>query len=145
MRVGPSSSGDARRPDHPPSAARSAVSRSFPPDPHSVPKVRTMVRELLGGRRQAWHIEVVAAELAGNAVRHAHTDFTVVFSVLDDRVLIEVFDGSVAPASMRQPTGTQIDGRGLLVVDRLAFAWGAEQTSEGKRVWAELPLTSPES
>lgn len=141
--MGSSASGDAQRSEPAPSVARSADSRSFPPDPHSVPKVRRLVRELLGRAREGWHIEVVAAELAGNAVRHAQTDFTVVLSLLEDRILIEVFDGSPAPASLRQPTGTQIDGRGLMVVDCLAAAWGAEQTAEGKRVWAELPLAAP--
>jgi hypothetical protein len=36
-------------------------------------------------------------------------------------------------------------GRGLLIVEALSRAWGAERTGAGKVVWAEVPIRPADS
>ena len=41
-----------------------------------------------------------------------------------------------------RPDTRDTEGRGLLLVDTLATAWGVEPREHGKAVWFELDLTS---
>ena len=85
---------------------------------------------------------LVTSELASNAARHAATPFEVVVDLGGGHVRIEVRDGSAkSPHQDVSPGGPT--GRGLVVVDHLASAWGADPTARGKVVWAELPIDGP--
>jgi anti-sigma regulatory factor (Ser/Thr protein kinase) len=55
-------------------------------------------------------------------------------------VVLEVWDTVPTPPAIRQPHALEEHGRGLLLVDRLAFrwAWRAVPDWPGKCVWAEL-------
>ena len=81
---------------------------------------------------------LVTSELASNAVRHAATPFEVLVDLAGGRVRIEVRDGSERLPRQEGPNGST--GRGLVVVDRLASAWGSAPSGRGKVVWAELPV-----
>jgi anti-sigma regulatory factor (Ser/Thr protein kinase) len=86
----------------------------------------------------------VLGELAGNAVRHAGTEFRVVVRV-DEELRLEVSDLDTRPPALLGLDAESTSGRGLHLVSLLATDWGW-QTAEsdagvsGKRVWAELSL-----
>jgi two-component sensor histidine kinase len=86
----------------------------------------------------------VAAELSGNAVRHAAPlpggVIRVKWRVLAGGcVEIRVTDGGSALAPQaREAEPDALDGRGLTIVGALATAWGFEREGSAQAVWAEL-------
>lgn len=58
------------------------------------------------------------------------------------RLTIEVHDDSPALPQRRTPCPDTESGRGMVLVEHLAIAYGAENTTRGKRVWAGLALPS---
>jgi anti-sigma regulatory factor (Ser/Thr protein kinase) len=85
-------------------------------------------------------LETVVGELAANAYLHAGTPFSVALVYTERDVSIEVSDGSaVLPVLPEPDKGSEESGRGLVLVDNVAAAWGFRPTSNGKIVWAELP------
>jgi len=86
----------------------------------------------------------VAAELVGNAVRHAAPlpgdVIRVAWRLMANRRLqIRVTDGgSSVPPEVRDVGPDAIDGRGLTIVSALADRWGVERDGLGQVVWAEL-------
>ncbi|MET8630607.1 ATP-binding protein [Kitasatospora sp. NPDC004669] len=118
-------------------------------DPVSVPIARRRVRTCVVGwgplldadTRLA--LDTVTTELVTNAVRHTQRPMLTVavyVSVRLRRVLVEVYDGSIALPRRRRAGADAESGRGLELVECLALAHGAELTERGKRVWAELAL-----
>jgi anti-sigma regulatory factor (Ser/Thr protein kinase) len=84
---------------------------------------------------------LVASELAANALSHARSAFTVALRRDGGAVVVEVRDASPDPPAITRPPPDASDGRGLLIVDRLARAWGSRPVpSGGKIVWAELDV-----
>lgn len=122
---------------------------TVPPEPERVPYVRRQVVAVL----QLWQldedvaglVELLVDELAGNAVRHARTPFSVTL-VWDGRTLRgEVTDVNPAPPQPKLGTGLdELGGRGLLLVSRLADRWGFEGHTHGKTVWFELRPQAPD-
>ncbi|MFI6846104.1 ATP-binding protein [Kitasatospora sp. NBC_00085] len=87
-------------------------------------------------------IALVAEELLANAVVHAPGRLLIGIYLSPDggRVVIEVYD-----PSRRMPAGAAnfgnselTSGRGMLLIEGLSENWGAEPTTHGKKVWAEL-------
>jgi hypothetical protein len=73
-------------------------------------------------------------------VRLARTTFDVVVEVDGDlvRVVVTDDDGAGRP-ELQSPSPHDTSGRGLLIVDRLASAWGTSTVSPtSKTVWFEL-------
>ena len=113
---------------------------SFTPDPLSVSAARRFARETA----DAWGVNLddvalIVGELAANAVVHGGTLFVVSIGRRDHTVSIEVSDegGQAVHACVVSPE--ELSGRGLLIVDRIATAWGTRPTAGGgKVVWAEL-------
>ncbi|MET9515233.1 ATP-binding protein [Streptomyces sp. NPDC002994] len=87
----------------------------------------------------------VVAELAANAVTHGHVpgrDFEVrLLWLRGGRVRIEVADTRGERWPRTRPGADGEGGRGLLVVEALADAWGVTERSVGKIVWADLAVT----
>jgi anti-sigma regulatory factor (Ser/Thr protein kinase) len=85
----------------------------------------------------------VAAELVGNAVRHAAPlpgdVIRVMWRPFDHGVEIRVTDGGSPFAPQLRPIDPEsLDGRGLAIVAALAHRWGFEREGLGQCVWAEL-------
>lgn len=85
--------------------------------------------------------ELVVTELVANAVRHAGTEITVKLTLLEGipgGVRAEVSDSSTRPVRPRHAGMLEESGRGLFLVDTLSSRWGADATTNGKTVWAEI-------
>lgn len=87
-------------------------------------------------------VALVVTELAANAVRHAHSGFTVVLSSRPDVMRISVRDASPLPAAGVSGSGSVLPVaplHGLGAVSAMASRWGAESLGpSGKTVWVEL-------
>lgn len=87
--------------------------------------------------------ELCTSELVTNALLHAHTDARLLVRVDDDAVRVEVHDGSRhLPARGGPVVDDAMTGRGLLLIESLATAWGVEPDAAGKSVWFELAAAS---
>jgi len=91
-------------------------------------------------------VRVVAGELATNAVvAHAETAFTVILEERESSVLLTVRDGPPVPPASSVPAsdGTNIVGRGLVVLNLMSDTWGvADQGETANSVWAAFEKRS---
>ena len=78
------------------------------------------------------------SEVVTNAVLHAVPPIHVLGDVVGSKVRIEVSDGSIAAPLRRTPKNSSPTGRGLILLDHLASAWGVDITGSGKTVWFEI-------
>jgi anti-sigma regulatory factor (Ser/Thr protein kinase) len=115
----------------------------------AVPEVRHALRDLLGkwperaedGTADAADVaELLASELVTNALIHTDQGAVVTATVEDSRLHVEVQDFMAGLPVRDTPTadlGT--GGRGLVLVERLADAWGVRTAQGvGKVIWFEL-------
>jgi hypothetical protein len=123
-------------------AGRLELARTFPPGRRGVTDARRFVTATLTAWGEGDLVDaaaVIATELAGNAVVHAGTEFTVSLSrSRDGSVRVAVSDASPELPRPRQAVPTDGSGRGLRLVAAFAAGWGAEQQPGGKVVWARL-------
>jgi anti-sigma regulatory factor (Ser/Thr protein kinase) len=92
-------------------------------------------RQLDLDRREA--VAVVVSELATNAVHHTHARFVVAVGPVEHGIRVEVTDGSRDRPVPRDPQPTELGGRGLAILDRVADRWGTVVHPAGKTGWAE--------
>jgi anti-sigma regulatory factor (Ser/Thr protein kinase) len=118
-------------------------------EPASAAKVRRSIADDLSGyaitQECVDDIVLVASELVGNAVVHAHTDAThdaldVSWDVEPDVVVIRVLDGSPDLPLRRSTDNRAKGGRGLSIVAAIALDWGVRRSGTGKLVWARVPI-----
>jgi anti-sigma regulatory factor (Ser/Thr protein kinase) len=120
------------------------ISCRFDPHTENVAAARHFVVDHahLAGR-SADDAALVASELAANAVLHAATPFEISLSAVGDLLRIAVADDDPALPTP-DPTGLlaplAVSGRGLAIVSQLAERLGADPTTTGKAVWAELRI-----
>ena len=83
---------------------------------------------------------LLVSELVTNSVVHAASGVELEVEADDATVTVRVRDADTGPLVMRAGGGTELDegGRGLLLVDRLAQAWGTEHHGGRKTVWFRL-------
>lgn len=114
----------------------------LPVHPASSGRARRFVAGALLGWRMADHtggaLELLTSELATNAVRHARSPFTVIVRYDGHRIRVEVVDSSSAELLPRTPDNEDTGGRGLILVQAMAEAWGVTPIPHGKRVWFEF-------
>lgn len=110
------------------------------------PGATAIARELVATVCQEWDLaplvadaELIVTELVSNAVRYVGGDIMVAVVVSDYYLHISVRDGSTEPPRRRTPD-PDAGGRGLLLVEAMAAAWGSTVTDGGKVVWATLAL-----
>ncbi|MFK0116036.1 ATP-binding protein [Streptomyces sp. NPDC090994] len=131
-----------------------AAERRFRFELAAHPGSPAQARRLTRARLTGWSVcedtcdtaALVVSELVTNAI--VHTASSRIVCELSDRadlVRIAVRDegcapGQPQPSSRRQPEDEH--GRGLLLVDALCHAWGAQEHGPGLLVWAELPHTA---
>src|SRR3954465_148294 len=120
-----------------------AAAMSLAPDPGAPQQARRFVAATLDGAGLAETREVaelLVSELVTNAVVHAASPVEVEIEIDDAGVLVRVRDADTGPLVMRAGGGSELDegGRGFLLVDRLAEAWGTEHRGGRKCVWFRL-------
>ncbi|MFJ9076470.1 PAS domain S-box protein [Streptomyces sp. NPDC102278] len=115
------------------------------PRPSSVGEGRRFLRTTLAG----WESVddqlcdtacLLASELLSNAVNHGCGPVRLKLRQAGRELSVEVCDGSPVLPQARFASPDAESGRGLLLVDSLAEAWGTLPTAEGKAVWFSLPL-----
>lgn len=130
------------QPPDPPREARVRLA----PTLASVPRIRELLRRLL----RSWRmpdagegvVELLATELAANAVVHAQSDMTVIVRYLGRVIRVEVGDGSRVQPQPRHAADDDLGGRGLALVAALSDDWGVMPTRTGKRVWCDVAVSN---
>ncbi|MBR8742810.1 ATP-binding protein [Nocardiopsis sp. MG754419] len=120
--------------------------RMFPGHVDEIARVRDFVRALLQDHPTVDDAELVASELATNALRHTHSSrdggmFVVRVNDHGDRVRISVADYGCEHGWNGKPASSDPwseHGRGLVLVDALAKQWGVTPEPVGTCVWADL-------
>ncbi|WP_329321206.1 SpoIIE family protein phosphatase [Streptomyces sp. NBC_01262] len=130
--------------DAAPQPARRLHQHVGPGDPQALVAARGMIREAM----TSWGIperlddaELAADELITNALVHTDGGAVLTVRMMPDttrRVRIEVHDLASNWPRRREPGDGETSGRGLLLVDQLADAWGVEPHGSGKSVWCEF-------
>ena len=101
--------------------------------------VSDMMREWGLSRTAREAAELVATELAANAVVHANSGFSVLIKAGCDVVRVAVYDTvPIDPARL-----VVHRRRGLGLVSGLSRDWGVDVSSAGKSVWAEIDILQP--
>lgn len=88
-------------------------------------------------------MSLLASEVATNVVQHAGPHFAgsemvVVVSTTVGGVRVEVADGHPGVPVVGDGSLDGLSGRGVLLLDALASAWGVIPDSPGKVVWFEV-------
>ncbi|WP_228040330.1 ATP-binding protein [Streptomyces chromofuscus] len=144
--AGPSGLGAAAAADPLGSAAERRFRFELAAHPGSPAQARRLTRTRLTG----WAVcedtcdtaALVVSELVTNAILHTASDVVVCeLHDGDELVRIAVRDQGCAAGDPHPSSGRAEEehGRGLLLVDALAHAWGAHEHGPGLLVWAELP------
>lgn len=81
---------------------------------------------------------IVVGELLENAYVHAGGACQLRLHHVPDPCVVTVAVTDVGTGEPRPRVPGRTGGRGLLLVDQLAFAWGVSHHDDGKVVWARL-------
>ncbi|WP_405136945.1 ATP-binding protein [Nocardia sp. NBC_01388] len=110
-------------------------------------RIREAVRELLAPDTGVIVEDAVLVvdEMVANAHEHGSPPRHCRLSLQagETRLRVEVEDSGAGDPHIRTPD--LAGGRGMIVIDRIATAWGVIHYSGFKTVWAELPLDRPHS
>lgn len=111
-------------------------------DTESVTVVRHFIRSAqaaLGVSVDAAIAELLASELAANAVALSAGEISITARSCGRALRVEVRDFGYGRPEVARPQPSHGEGgRGLMIVDRLADAWGIDEFLPGKIVWFEL-------
>jgi anti-sigma regulatory factor (Ser/Thr protein kinase) len=111
----------------------------------------TTARAFLRAALQTWELdgfgevtELLTSELVTNAVRHVGAPMTLRAIRQPAAIRVEVDDPSGDAPTAREPQLLDESGRGLLLIARLASAWGVthHHDGHGKTVWFEVDVTT---
>lgn len=123
-----------------------AAAAHFPAEGLSASAARKFVASTLGD----WGLDdledtacLLVSELVSNVVLHAETDLDVRLRRIDGRVRVEVHDRDPRLPQRKFYSPTSATGRGLVFIDQLSQAWGADPLPGGKMVWFELDEEAP--
>ncbi|MDJ0462670.1 ATP-binding protein [Streptomyces sp. H27-C3] len=110
----------------------------------AVPEVRRALRELLrlrGDPGRAETAELLTTEMVTNALVHTEHDAEVTVTLTAFKLRVEVRDFVARHPTMHVAAGgDSTHGRGLMLVQALADAWGVRAQGVGKVVWFDLDL-----
>ncbi|MEH0520932.1 SpoIIE family protein phosphatase [Streptomyces stelliscabiei] len=119
-------------------------------EPERIAGARQQVRELLHDwncRDQVDSAVLLVSETLTNVLVHTDADALLVAEMTGDggkrRMRIEVTDASDDLPHKRHPGELASSGRGLVLMDVLADAWGVDPRGDGKSIWFELNEAAP--
>ncbi|MFD4030485.1 SpoIIE family protein phosphatase [Streptomyces sp. NPDC058637] len=114
-------------------------------EPERVAASRQQVRELLhdwADEEQVDAAVLMVSEMATNVLVHTDGDALLVAEVSgvygERRLRVAVGDSSDELPHKRRPGEMASSGRGLVLMEMLADAWGVDPQGEGKSIWFEL-------
>ncbi|MDQ2791626.1 MAG: stage II sporulation protein E [Pseudonocardiales bacterium] len=135
---------------------RSGQRMRFAPAADAPRQARRALRHALAGAgldqldELAETVLLLASELCDNALLHAGTEFEVELQVDPDSVTVSVSDHGPSPLEqhLRQPRArygrAPNDGRGLMLVQRLANSWGTRHDADGENTtWFAVHRDGP--
>ncbi|MBY8887272.1 ATP-binding protein [Streptomyces sp. PTM05] len=85
-------------------------------------------------------VVLVVSELVTNSIEHGWGDVGVRVRCEQASLTVEVTDSNPAPARLRVADDDALDGRGLLLVQVVADAWGVSR--DGTTTWATWRLNA---
>lgn len=111
--------------------------------PTSVGAARRFVRDVLMSRQVADGVvntvELLTSEVVTNAIVHGRSGPQLVVAMEDDVIRVSVGDISPDLPVRRLSHLDDVSGRGVVIVEELASAWGVQrQRGGGKQVWFEV-------
>ena len=115
-----------------------AIQLGVGPDSTSPRATRRMFASHFADHPRLDDLLLCLSEVVTNAVLHAGPPILVRGGVVDEKVRVEVSDGSKVAPVRRRPGNRAPTGRGLLLLEHLTSAWGVDVTSDGKTVWFEI-------
>jgi anti-sigma regulatory factor (Ser/Thr protein kinase) len=84
-------------------------------------------------------VELLTSEVVTNAIVHGRSGPQLVVEVTDDFVRVAVRDLSPDAPRRRLARVDDVSGRGVVIVEQLASAWGVQrELGGGKQVWFEV-------
>ncbi|MFF8511605.1 SpoIIE family protein phosphatase [Streptomyces sp. NPDC015492] len=114
-------------------------------EPERIAAAREQVRQLLHDWRDEEQLDsavLMVSEMVTNVLVHTDGDALLVAEVAcgekTRRLRVEVSDGSDELPHKRHPGEMASSGRGLVLMEMLADAWGVDPRGEGKAIWFEL-------
>ncbi|MGW0465066.1 ATP-binding SpoIIE family protein phosphatase [Streptomyces sp. NPDC003027] len=114
-------------------------------EPERIATARRHLRQLLHDWTDEDQVDsavLMVSEMVTNVLIHTDGDALLVAEVTCDdearRLRVEVADTSDELPHRRQPGEMASSGRGLVLMEMLAHAWGVDPRGEGKSIWFEL-------
>ncbi|MGV9757290.1 SpoIIE family protein phosphatase [Streptomyces tricolor] len=114
-------------------------------EPERIAEARQHLRELLHDWRSADQVDsavLLVSEMVTNVLVHTDADALLLAEVVGEgagrRLRVEVFDSGDDLPHRRRPGELASSGRGLMLIELLADAWGVDPRGEGKSIWFEL-------
>jgi anti-sigma regulatory factor (Ser/Thr protein kinase) len=111
---------------------------------------RQQLREFLHDWASADQVDsavLLVSEMVTNVLVHTDADALLVAEMTGGagsrRIRIQVSDGSDDLPHKRHPGELASSGRGLVLMELLADAWGVDPRGEGKSIWFELYEEGP--
>ncbi|MFD8573957.1 SpoIIE family protein phosphatase [Streptomyces virginiae] len=130
---------------HPVRPARRTMLTVAQAEPERISGARRQVRELLhdwADEEQADSAVLMVSEMVTNVLMHTDGDALLVAEAVGElgerRLRVEVADSSDELPHKRHPGEMASSGRGVLLTEMLADAWGVDPRGEGKSIWFEL-------
>ena len=120
------------------------TSVTFPGLPAIVPSARRFVRGILACMPKADEMELIASELASNAILHTPSggdggEFTLTVRTEPGWARVEVTDAGIGEWNApRDGSADDEYGRGLAIVAALADKLGHDIRADGQTTWAEV-------
>lgn len=115
-----------------------------------VPAVRAFVRGLLDSSPRQNDAELIASELAANALRHTPSGgpggrLVVTVSVRPGWARIALTDSGIETWARPAPVPDMVSeyGRGLHIIEQIADKLGHDIAEDGQTVWAEVIWSQP--
>ncbi|MFF9394939.1 ATP-binding SpoIIE family protein phosphatase [Streptomyces griseoluteus] len=113
--------------------------------PERIAEARQHLRELLHDWTPDEQVDaavLLVSEMITNVLVHTDDDALLLAEIFGEhdqrRLRVQVTDGGDDLPHKRRPGELASSGRGLMLIEMLADAWGVEPRGEGKSIWFEL-------
>ncbi|MFJ9849315.1 SpoIIE family protein phosphatase [Streptomyces sp. NPDC101150] len=114
-------------------------------EPERIAEARAQIRDVLHDWADADQVDsavLMVSEMITNVLMHTDGDALLVAEISGERgsrrIRVDVADGSDELPHRRSPGELASSGRGLVLLELLAGAWGVNPRGDGKSTWFEL-------